>query len=287
MKLNFILLFFIAIVLASCSKYSNNNSSSTTSGNQTGYTPIGAGLSGSGSSGSGSGGGTSSGGGSTGTVDTVDGVYVQGIYINDPNKALTAKSVSTGVATSMWTQGHYTKLSQGAYSFYDPTLSSGTKYLGQTNFTANSYYTIISNAINPDLVVLDNGKDVNPSSSKAYVRFINICDTAQNVSVNVKISTSNDEAYFSYRKPFDFYAVGNHGIWYSIYNQMYNSAYTNYTSVNPGVYKGEIYLSNNVALTPQPTYNFIGGKKYTILVRQYYDDVKKVTVYNNTLIVHN
>lgn len=285
MKYKIAYLAFCTIFLISCSKYTaSNNSSNTTSNSQTAYTPIGAGSS---TTSSGGGGSTSSGGGSTTTTDSADGVYVQGIYLDSFYTALSYKNVATGNTAGLYTQGYYTKLATGAYSFYAPVANqSSSKYLGQTHFTTNGYYTVMATRINHSLVVLDNGLTVNPSTSKAYVRFINICDTSSNVSINVKISTSNDEAYFSYRKPFDFYAVGNEGIWTSIYNQMYNSAYTNYTSVNPGTYKGEIYTSNNVTFNTTPTFTFSGGKKYTIIVGQ-----KSLTQTTNnyyfTYIQHN
>lgn len=116
------------------------------------------------------------------------------------------------------------------------------------------------------MVILNNGVNSTPSSAKAYIRFINITNYIDKISINAKL-TGADVVYFSYRKPYDFYGNSSteSDLWSSIQNQTYNTTNSDFTAVTPGNYNVEIYLSNSVSYNPNFTLE--AGKKYTILVR--------------------
>lgn len=258
------------VLFCSCSKYVGNTNNSSSNNTSVGATPIDPAT--------GQGGGSTGSSSGTNTTDSVDGVYVQGFFAEDPAKTFFARNSADAKLTKIASNGYYTKLSKNEFTFYNPASNNDPNTvgseLGKVNFTTNGYYTIFLNKTNPEIIVLNNGNSVNPSTSKAYVRFLNATFIDTNVSINVKL-TGSETAYFSYRTPYDVYQNAStvSSAWTSIYNQSYNTTNTNYTSLNPGSYNGEINLHRGTVFFPltnalTPNYNFVGGKKYTIFVRQ-------------------
>lgn len=248
----------LVVICSSCTKYvANTKTTTNTNSNQQGSTPLGAGS-------IGSTGGTTS---SSTNSDSADAVYIQGFYLLDITKQITSINQATNQAIILNANGYYTKFSIGFWNFWDPLMhpQNHSNYLEHFNFTKNGFYSIISNSTNPGFVLLQNGT-INPSTNKAYVRFLNICDSADAISINTKITSSNDAAYFSYRKPYDIYNSSPNGVRESIQNQNYNTNFSNFSTVNTGVYGIEIYLSNGKKFNTN--FSFISGKKYSIVVSQ-------------------
>jgi hypothetical protein len=283
----FVFLLSSTLLFCSCSKYAGNTNtqaSNSSGGNSVGATPIDN-QTGQGNSGS-------TGGVTTPTTptDSVDAVYVQGTFIEDRGKTFFARNNNNGTLSLMASNGNYTKLANAPFTFHMPAdnpSNVGTA-IGAINFPNNGYYTALIQNTAPQLVVLNNGKEVNPPTSKSYVRFMNITVIDTNVSVNVELN-GPEKVYFSYRKPFDIYQnnTSTATTWTSIYSQLYNTTHTNFTAITPGFYNGEIYLSNNVELKPKLAYNFLGGKKYTILVRQAAAVFQEPTKFFYTVLLHN
>jgi len=248
----------VVVICSSCTKYVTNIKTTTNpNGNQQGTTPLGAGN-------SGSTGGTTS---SSTNSDSADAVYIQGFYLLDISKRLTSSNQTTNQSIILNANGYYTKFSIGFWNFWDPFMppQNHSNYLWHFNFIKNGFYSVISNSTNPAFVLLQNGT-INPANNKAYVRFLNLCDSADAVSINTKITSSNDAAYFSYRKPYDIYNTSVNGVRSSIDNENYNTNFTNFTTVNAGSCGIEIYLSNGKKFNP--SFSFIAGKKYSIVVSQ-------------------
>lgn len=278
------LLTFSLFFLVGCTKYVAKPNTSISSGNQgaTPLPPIYSGNLGSSSSG-GSGSSGNSGTGSSNASNTADAIYIQGFYLLDVSNHLSTINASTYETKILEANGYYTKFASGIYKFWDPQVypQNHSNYVGESNFSKNGYYSAISNVSSPGLVVLNNGNIAGLSTTKAYLRFINITDSAEAISINFKLSNSNSTYYSSYRKPYDFYVAGD--IRASVYNQNYNSN-AEFMEINPGSYYEEIYLSNYISFTA--TYNFIGGRKYTILVKGSIIGSNN-TVYSYNTLQHN
>lgn len=282
--INKIIPFLLLIVIqSSCTKYvANSKANSNTINNQQqgGYTP----LPGSGSTG---GSGTSNSGNSnsgSSSTDSVDAVYAQGFYLLDISKQITSTNQTTNQSIILNANGYYTKFYMGYWNFWNPYIppQNHSDYLAHFAFTKNGFYSIISNSVNPGFILLQNG-NMFPSTTKAYIRFLNICDSADAVSINTKISSSNDVAYFSYRKPYDIYNTSPNGVRESIANQNYNTNFTNFTSVNSGVYNIEVYLNNGKSFNR--SFTFSAGKKYSIIVSQ--KSLAQPIEYYTTILQHN
>jgi hypothetical protein len=264
-----------------CSKYVGNNTSNNStnsSGNTgTGPTPIDQ--------------GTGQSGGSSTVNDSADAVYIQGVFAENFEKTFFARNNATGSLAQIASKGYYTKLSQSSYKFHYPHSTNDKQVgtaLGSVNFPNKGFYTVLLNNTSPSVVVLDNGQNSKPSSSKAYVRFINITtfNGGQQASLHLN-RNSQTLYYFSNRKPYDIYAnyTNDSTTWISIYNQQYNIVNSDYTEVNPGYYDADIYLTNNLVWDKQPSFDFVGGKKYTIFVRQ--KDSGTPTIYYFGILTHN
>jgi hypothetical protein len=274
------ILFFTAICLYSCTKYTaNTKSSSTTSGSSgsggSGATPLGgggagtggsgtggsgtggsgsggsgsggSGSGGSGSGGSGSGGSGSGGSGSGGSVDssTLFKTYIQGL--NYTSNLVNATLFCDSIA--LLKDGLYTVINKATANYGVAWGNHESATLGSFTTLANMNYSfVVFDGVGVPMkgIMLNNGIET-PADKRAYIRFINIDPVTSNVPATFSFESYVDTVKYTNRKYLDHITDTSLSSYKNIY------ATTGYITIK----------MNNIVVTRFQN-AFEQGKKYTI-----------------------